>query len=102
MTKKEKREYLFSKPVKSTHYLLGDLISGCQKYIYDCFNLAPYAEKAREAKQIVKYYDVVDLLFDTQDLMAMFPALLDASGLWGNKQLNTETIDEDIEQVKKL
>lgn len=102
LTKAEKREFMLGQSINvdkdnKAKLSIGDTLKTSTKFIYNCFGLAPYAEQAKREGKIVKYYDILDVLFEISDLLTMTALIFEKSNI---ASANDE-IKEDVEEVKK-
>ena len=63
--------------------------------IYYSLGLKDLALRAKENNLIVKYYDVVELLFEPQELMEIVAFIMEINGI------SEKQTDEDVEAIKK-
>lgn len=94
LTRKEKSELMYSLEVgKSTK--TGDLVKMMIKPIYNCFNLKDLAVKAKDAGYIKSYYDVVEMLFEPEEIFEIISYIFEINNLANEKDL------EAVEDLKK-
>ena len=94
LTRKEKSELMYSLEVgKSTK--TGDLVRLMIKPIYNCFNLKDLAIRAKEAGYIKTYYDVVETLFEPEQIFEIISYIFEINNLANEKDL------EAVEDLKK-
>lgn len=94
LTRKEKSELMYSLEVgKSTK--TGDLVRLMIKPIYNCFNLKDLAIRAKEAGYIKTYYDVVETLFEPEQIFEIISYIFEINNLANEKDL------EAVENLKK-
>ena len=94
LTRREKSDLMYSLEVgKSTK--TGDLVKLMIKPIYNCFNLKELAIKAKEAGYIKSYYDVVETLFEPEQIFEIISYIFEINNLANEKDL------EAIEDLKK-
>ena len=74
---------------------IGDVIKRSIPFIYKALNLSSLAERAKQDKLIVKYYDVVELLFEPEELMQIIAFIMEINGI------SEKQTDEDVEDIKK-
>ena len=67
MTRKERRDFIYSQDANSDTLKADDLVKKMKPFIYKALNLAPLAEKAKDAGYIKSYYDVIEELFEQLD-----------------------------------
>lgn len=95
MTRKEKSELMYSLETKQD-YKTGDLIKLMIKPIYYSFGLKDLAVKAKDAGYIKTYYDVVEMLFEPEELFEITAYIFEINNL-----ANDKTAVEEIEDIKK-
>lgn len=88
----EKSELFYSRKASSLKF--GDLFEWLKPTIYKSFQLKELAMKAKEEGYINSYYDIIELLFDAEDVARIVDFMLE--------QLNTKNIlEEEVELQKK-
>ena len=95
MTRAEKRDFFYSQEAGKTSFTAGDLIKKMKKTIYNCLNLNALAVKAKEDGLINSYYDVVEALFEPEELIEIIGFITEKSGISPNEP------EKEIEEVKK-
>lgn len=77
LTRKEVREITFSLPYNTKCF--QDIYNNkvFRKTIYNCCGLAPLATKAKEQGLINTYYDIIDYLFSSDDIVTLWLAIME-------------------------
>lgn len=94
LTRKEKSELMYSLEVGKSPKA-GDLVKMMIKPIYNCFNLKDLAVKAKDAGYIKSYYDVVEMLFEPEEIFEIIGYIFEVNNLVNIKEL------EAVEDLKK-
>lgn len=95
MTRREKQEFIYSLKAKN-EMSAGEIAKPMIKIIYNTFGLSQLAVKAKEAGFIKSYYDVVEMLFEPEEILEIVAFLFELNNVSEN------TIEEAIEETKKL
>lgn len=99
MTRKEKSAFLYNMRAKKD-MALGEVISALIKPVYNCFGLSQLAVKAKEAGYIKNYYDVVEMLFEPEELMEIAGFLFEFNHIIDKKDISDPMLEE-IHEIKK-
>lgn len=94
LTRKEKSELMYSLEVGKSPKA-GDLVKMMIKPIYNCFNLKDLAVKAKDAGHIKSYYDVVEMLFEPEEIFEIIGYIFEINNLANIQSL------EAVEDLKK-
>ncbi len=96
LTRALKREYLYANGVDVSKMTVGDIIKKSIPYIYKSIvGIRDLAERAKQEKLIVKYYDVIEYLFEPDEIMTIISFINNING-WDENQM-----EEDVEEIKK-
>ena len=94
MTRKEKTAFVYSMQAKQTT-TAGEIAKMMIKPIYDCFGLKDLAVKAKDAGYINKYYDIVEMLFEPEEILEI------SAYLFTINKITEEIIEDEIDDIKK-
>lgn len=95
LTRAKKREFFYMNEIGKTNLKIGDIVKQSIPFIYSSLNLAPLAERAKQDKLIVKYYDIVELLFEPDEIIQIIAFMTEINGI------SEKQADEDVEAIKK-
>lgn len=95
MTRRQKADFLYAQETGKSNMTIGDVVKRSKKFIYDSLQLSQLAVKAKEAGFIKSYYDVIEALFEPEQILEIIAFIMKINNL------SDETIEEDIEEVKK-
>ena len=95
MTRKERRDFIYSQDANSSELKADDLVKKMKPFIYKALNLAPLAEKAKDAGYIKSYYDVVEELFEPTEIFEIIAFIMKINNVTG------EEPKEELEEIKK-
>lgn len=95
MTRKERRDFIYSQDANSSELKADDLVKKMKPFIYKALNLAPLAEKAKDAGYIKSYYDVVEELFEPTEIFEIIAFIMKINNITG------EEPKEELEEIKK-
>lgn len=94
MTRKEKSDFLYSMKANKDMEV-GDIAKMMIKPIYKCFQLSQLATKAKDAGYIKSYYDIVEMLFEPEEIIEITGYLFEIN------KLSTDTVIDEINDIKK-
>lgn len=95
MTRKEKREFFYSQEAGKTNFTAGELIKKMKPFIYKALDLAPLAARAKEDGLIVSYYDVVEALFEPDEIIEIISFITEINNI------SSKDIESEVEEIKK-
>ena len=95
MTRKEKREFIYAQEAGSSNMTAGDIVRRMKPFVYKALDLAPLATRAKDEGLIKSYYDVVEALFEPEQILEIISFITSINGI------TSEGIDEEIEDIKK-
>lgn len=95
MTRKERRDFIYSQDANSDTLNAYDLVKKMKPFIYKALNLAPLAEKTKDAGYIKSYYDVVEELFEPTEIFEIIAFIMKINNITG------EEPKEELEEIKK-
>lgn len=95
MTRKERRDFIYSQDANSSELKADDLVKKMKPFIYKSLNLAQLAEKAKDAGYIRSYYDVIDELFEPTEIFEIITFIMKINNITG------EEPNEELEEIKK-
>ena len=96
LTQKEKREFFYIQQAGKTSFTVGEMVKIMKPYIYKSFTELPaLATKAKENGLIKSYYDIVEELFNAEELIDIIEFISEI-----NKIFETNAVKE-IEEIKK-
>lgn len=96
MTRKEKREFIYAQEAGGANMTAGEIVKKMKPFIYKALDLAPLAEKAKDAGYIKTYYDVVEALFEPDEVLEVLAFIIEINKISSNK-----FVDEEIDDIKK-
>lgn len=96
MTRAEKRQFIYAQEAGKSSMTAGDIVKKMKPFVYKALDLKELAVKAKDAGFIVSYYDVVEALFEPEQIIEIISFITEINGITGNEVI------EDIEEQKKL
>ena len=96
MTRKEKRDFIYAQEAGSANMTAGDIVKKMKPFVYKALDLAPLATKAKDEGLIKSYYDVVEALFEPEQILEIISFITTINGI------TSENVNEEIEDIKKL
>ena len=95
MTRKERQDFIYAQDANSANMSAGDLIKKMKPFIYKSLDMAQLATRAKDAGYIKSYYDVVEALFEPNELLEIINFIIEINNITG------EDVKGDIEEIKK-
>lgn len=95
MTRKEKRDFVYAQETNTKNMTAGDIVRKMKPFVYRALDLASLAAKAKEAGYINSYYDVVEALFEPEQIIEIIGFITDINGI------SEQVVTEDVEEIKK-
>ena len=95
MTRAEKRDFVYTQDTNTGTMTAGDIVKKMKKFIYNCLNLKELAVKAKEAGLINSYYDVIEALFEPEQIIEIIAFITEINGITANDAI------EGIDDLKK-
>lgn len=95
LTRAKRREFLYAFETGGQKLRIGDIVKRAIPFIYTSFDLAPLAERAKQDKLIVKYHDVVELLFEPDEIVQIVSFIMEINNLSDAKA------EEEVDEIKK-
>lgn len=98
LTHSEKKDLIYSEKIKKE--TIGDMLTPVMiKTIYNCMNLNALAVAAKEKGLIKSYYDIVEHLFEPDDLAEIILKIYEINGLSKPNALQ-KAENDGIDEVK--
>lgn len=98
MTRSEKQRFVYALEGKK-NITAGEIVAKMKPFIYRALNLAELAVKAKDAGYIKSYYDVIDALFEPDEILEIVGFIMDINGI--SKDEAEKTIVNEVEDIKK-
>lgn len=96
LTRRQKRELMYAQEVGKESFTVGEIIQKYKKAIYNSLiELKELAVKAKDAGTINCYYDVIEDLFEPEQIVEIINFIDEIN------KLPKDEIVEDLEQIKK-
>lgn len=95
MTRREKREFFYAQEAGKTNFTAGDLIKKMKPFIYKALDLKELAVKAKEQELITSYYDVVEALFEPDEILEIINFIVEINNI---SATNSESELDDIKK----
>lgn len=94
-TRKQKRDFFYTMEIGQSKLTVGDMVKRSIPFIYKSLDLAPLAQRAKADKLIVKYYDIVEALFNPDEICQIIAFMTEIN------EISAKQEDEDIDELKK-
>lgn len=95
MTRKEKREFFYAQEAGKTNFTAGDLIKKMKPFIYKALDLKELAVKAKEQELITSYYDVVEALFEPDEILEIINFIVEINNI------SATNAESELDDIKK-
>ena len=96
MTRSEKRQFIYAQETNSNSMTAGDIVKKMKPFIYRALDLKELAVKAKDAGFIQSYYDVVEALFEPEQIIEIIGFITEINGISAS-----EVVEEGFEELKK-
>ena len=95
MTKLEKRNFMYAQETGKTSLTVGEMVKKMKPFIYKALDLKELAVKAKDAGLITSYYDVVEALFEPEEIVDIIAFIADINNV------SEKIVEDEIEELKK-
>jgi hypothetical protein len=95
MTRSEKRNFIYAQEAGKTNMTAGDIIKKMKPFVYKALDLKELAVKAKDAGFINSYHDVVEALFEPEQIIEIIAFITEINNI------SEKDITEDVEETKK-
>lgn len=95
MTRKEKREFIYTQETNVSKMTAGDIVKKKKPFIYKALDLSQLAVKAKDAGLITSYYDVVEALFEPDEILEILAFIMEINNI------SSKEVEGEIEEIKK-
>lgn len=95
MTRAEKREFIYAQDTGSSTMTAGDIVKKMKRFIYNSLNLKDLAVKAKDAGLINAYYDVIEALFEPEQIIEIIAFITEINGI------TAQVVEDELEELKK-
>ena len=95
MTRREKREFFYAQEAGKTNFTAGDLIRKMKPFIYKALDLKELAVKAKEQELITSYYDVVEALFEPDEILEIINFIVEINNI------SATNAESELDDIKK-
>lgn len=94
-TRLEKREFIYAQDTNSKNLTAGDIVKKMKPLIYKVMNLSELAVKAKDEGYIKSYYDVIEALFEPEQILEIIGFITEINNIGGAE------IKEELDELKK-
>lgn len=96
LTRVKKREFLYMNEIGRANLTIGDFVKKSIPYIYiSVVGLKELAQKAKGNNLIVRYHDVVEYLFEPDEIIQIVAFMAEINNI------SPKLVEEDVEDIKK-
>lgn len=94
-TRQEKREFIYAQDTNTKNMTAGDIVKKMKPLIYKVMNLSELATKAKDEGYIKSYYDVVEALFEPEQILEIIGFITEINNIGG------VDAKEELDELKK-
>ena len=94
-TRQEKREFIYAQDTNTKNMTAGDVVKKMKPLIYKVMNLSELATKAKDEGYIKSYYDVVEALFEPEQILEIIGFITEINNIGG------VDAKEELDELKK-
>lgn len=95
MTRAEKRQFIYVQETGKSSMTAGDIVKKMKPFVYKALNLKELAIKAKDEGLINSYYDVIEALFEPEQIIEIIAFITEINGI------TASDVVEDVEELKK-
>lgn len=95
MSKLEKRNFIYAQETSKTTLTVGEMVKKMKPFIYKALDLKELAVRAKEAGYIASYYDVVEALFQPEEIVEIIAFLAEINNV------TPKDVEGEIDELKK-
>lgn len=95
MSKLEKRNFIYAQETSKTTLTVGEMVKKMKPFIYKALDLKELAVRAKEAGYITSYYDVVEALFQPEEIVEIIAFLAEINNV------TPKDVEGEIDELKK-
>lgn len=94
-TKAERKQFFYAQEATQKDLLVGDIVKKMKPYIYKALNLKDLAVRAKDEGLINSYYDVIDALFEPDEILEISGFIMDINSI------SSDDVVNEVEELKK-
>lgn len=94
-TRQEKREFIYAQEANMKNMTAGDIVKKMKPFIYKCLNLSQLATKAKDEGLIKSYYDVVEALFEPEEILEIIAFITEINSI------TSDIVKDEVDELKK-
>lgn len=96
MTRSQKRDFMYAQGTSQESLTVGEITKKMKPFIYrSIVGLKDLAVKAKDAGYITAYYDVVEALFEPEQIIEIISFIMEIN------KIGSKDIEEQIDELKK-
>ena len=95
MTRAEKRQFIYTQETGKSSMTAGDIVKKMKPFIYKALDLKELAVKAKDAGLINSYYDVIEAVFEPEQIIEIIAFITEINGISG------AIVEDELEELKK-
>ena len=95
MTRREKRDFIYAQETNKNNFTVGEIVKKMKPFVYRALDLAPLAVKAKDAGYIKSNYDVVETLFEPEEIITILDFIMEIN------KISISDLSEEVDEIKK-
>ena len=95
MTRREKRDFIYAQETNKNNFTVGEIVKKMKPFVYRALDLAPLAVKAKDAGYIKSNYDVVETLFEPEQIITILDFIMEIN------KISISDLSEEVDEIKK-
>lgn len=95
MTRREKRDFIYTQEATASKTTAGDIVKKMKPFVYRALDLAPLAVKAKEEGYITSNYDVIEALFEPNEIIEIIGFITEINNI------TEKDVTEEVDELKK-
>lgn len=95
MTRAEKRQFIYTQETGKSSMTAGDIVKKMKPFVYKALDLKELAVKAKEEGLINSYYDVIEAVFEPEQIIEIISFITEINGI------TEKVVEDELEEIKK-
>jgi hypothetical protein len=95
MTRSQKRDFMYAQGTSQESLTVGEITKKMKPFIYRSLDLKELAVRAKDAGYINAYYDVVEALFEPEQIIEIISFIMEIN------KIGVKDVEENVETLKK-
>lgn len=95
MTRSQKRDFMYAQGTSQESLTVGEITKKMKPFIYRSLDLKELAVRAKDAGYINSYYDVVEALFEPEQIIEIISFIMEIN------KIGSKDVEENVATLKK-